>query len=249
MTAQFALWMKEMKDNRNLLLFLAIAVIGLDAYVLLRVDPQLTSASDGIILLCMVPFFAPIIILPFVLAHSFSSEWKADTHYLMLALPVRSFWIGLLKGLAVLAMGGLLFLLAASGIYLAYLKLAGLPKLGGVHIEATDMWVFGGLLYFPTLVLLLGIATAMEGVKLALKRWRGLAGIASVIASFYLYARLMKPARELLSFLGDFRIAVEIGGGIIKTSLMPLSWVAYTVLVGLALAALGLWLFEKRVEI
>ena len=87
MNAQFALWKKEMKDNRSLLFFLAIAVIGLDAYLLLRPHHGFTSASDGIIFLCIVPFFAPLLILPFVLAHSFSSEWKADTHYLMLALP------------------------------------------------------------------------------------------------------------------------------------------------------------------
>jgi hypothetical protein len=135
------------------------------------------------------------------------------------------------------------------GGYLAYLKMANVTELGGIHIAAADMWVFGGLIYFPMLVFLLGIATAMEGIKLALKRWRGLAGIAAVVASFYLYARLMKPVRSLLVFLGDFRISLEIGGGHIKTSALPLSWVAYTVLVGLVLTAVGLWLFEKRVEI
>ena len=59
----------------------------------------------------------------------------------------------------------------------------------------------------------------------------------------------MRPVREQLSFLGDFRIVIEIGSDHIKTQLMPLSWVAYTVLIGLALTAVGLWLFEKRVEI
>ena len=123
-------------------------------------------------------------------------------------------------------MGALLFLLATLGIYLAYLKLGVLPKLGDIQIAASDILIFGGLLFFPTLVLLLGVATLMEGVKLALKRWRGLAGIAVVIAGFYLYGRLMGPVRELLSFLGHFSVSVEAGGGYIRHSVMPLSWVA-----------------------
>ena len=228
-----ALYLKELRENRNLFLFAVAASVAVDVYAITNSDSEAVTfgKSAPYFLLCVLPAVASVLLLPFMLAHSFSSEWKADTHYQMLSLPVPKFAVCLCKWLAVLSIGVALFVVTTTGMYLMYLEMlevgSRVPPL-----SAVDFWTFVGAVYFPVLILLLGMVCQMEGLKFAVKRLRGAVTIGSFACSVYLYGKLMKPAQRALAFLGDRQIPDVVMEGNRVFVGVQLWWVVYCVLGG-----------------
>ncbi len=230
MKSSFALYLKELKDNRNLFLFLLIGTVALDLWVLLTVETQVFAVA-----LCGLPVWAFMFILPFMLASSFSSEWKSNTNHLMLSLPIRTSMVGLCKFLAILSMGTVLFTVVVVAVYLVMSRssepvLQQVPNVFGFTSSEAFEYVVG--IYFSYLFLLLGIVGGMEGVKFTVKRFRGLAAFGFFLAGLFFYKW----------FMGYFFDALRgsMGDGLILT--------VYSILAGLVFLALGLFLFEKYVE-
>ena len=225
------LYLKELKDDKGLFLFLLIGTVVLEAWVLLTVETRIFA-----VFLCGLPVWAVMFIMPFMLASSFSSEWKSNTSHLVLSLPVRNSVVGLCKYLAVLSMGAILFAVVAVAVHLALSRAPDpstqqIPNIFG--FTSSDVFGYAVGVYFSYLFLLLGIVGGMEGVKFTVRRFRGLTAFGFFIASLYVYKR----------FMGYFFDALRgyMGDGVILT--------VYSILAGLVFLAVGLFLFEKYAEI
>ena len=249
----FVLYMKELKDNRNLFLFLLIATVSLDLYAFFEIDEKLVTTRSPsailIVLLFHLPLFTAILIPPFILAHSFSSEWKAETYHLMFSLPIHKGWIVFLKLIAILTIGFVLFMVSCLGFLLFFSKVTSFANSNSSMPSAFDFWFLAGGWYLSILLLLLGIVSCMEGLRFAVKRYRRLVSLGFLVTCFYFLGRIMKPATEALSFLGKYQIEIiNQDGGVFYKS-MSLSWLAFPILCGLLLLLLGIDLFDRYVEI
>mgnify|MGYP002725702221 CR=1 FL=1 len=252
------LYLKELKDHRGVFLFLVIVTLCLDLYALIQVYQIMGRTSFSALDVVFYPVLAilsygAVFLLPFILAHSFSTESKAGTHYLLFSLPVRRSAIVLCKFLAVLSVGVVLFVLTTGTLHLLYLKMRVLldsnPGLAGgvATIRGTDMWLTLGNGYFSILLLFLGLVSAMEGLKFACKRFRGLVVMVFFIGSLFLFNLLRGPGMELLGLAS--REGWMLGPELQAQREISLESVVYSALACVVLLGLGLWLFEKHAEV
>ena len=232
MNAFKALYIKELKDNRSIFLFVLTAALALHAYGYTRaVDGMLPTPYIALALLPVVAVF----VLPFLLIHAFSQEFKGQTHFQLLALPVSRGAIVIAKFLAVLSLGALLYLLATGTIHLLYVKLTGLSA-PGVYmpgLAGSDLWLIVGQWYFGILLLLMGIATAMSGFFLG---------------SLYLYGRLLARVFVPLNLLSSHNIEVTTGSGGLEQVPLFLPSLLFTVLFSFLFVGLGILLYERFAE-
>ena len=110
MTVWWTLYLKELKENRITFGFLILATLCAGLYSLMattegRLNPRIAVG--------LIPFLT-IVVLPFLLLHSFSQEFKGQTHYQLLALPVQRWAIALCKVAAFLSVGAVVAVLAGS---------------------------------------------------------------------------------------------------------------------------------------
>lgn len=239
MNLWYALYVKELKENRNVFLLLLVATLVLDLY-------SYVHFMSGA--LALVPFVS-VFIFPFVLLHSFAQEFKGQTHYQLLALPVPRAAVVMAKFLAVLTAGVVLFILAMGAVHLISLKYISLTGDRFTALQGSDLWLFAGQFYFTSLLLLMGIATAMAGLKLLVRRFQGLAMTAFLVASLYLYGRVLATLLEPLSRLFEPKLPFADPSGAIPylhTAMLPVALL--TVLFSLLFVGLGILLFERFAE-
>lgn len=227
----FALYLKELKDAKNVSCFLVIGTLVLQGWVLLSVETQMIA-----LFFSALPLWAIMFVLPFLLASSFNGEWRGNTNYLLFALPIRTGVVGLCKFAAILSIGLLLFSIAGTGVYIVVARapheaVSQILSYFGVTASTVSGYAAG---FFASYVLLsLGVVTATEGVKYTAARLRGLAAAASIVSCIVIY----------LTAAGSFVDALQ---GYLSTGE---ALMAYTVLAGLVFLLIGLFLFEKYVEI
>ncbi len=261
-----ALYVKEWKDSRYLLAFLVIALVALEIFGWYHFDPDLARTREGgwlflpFIFGIMTCFVAP----PFLLARSFSSEWRSETHYQWFSLPVKRRATVLCKYAVALSNGLILSVIACGSaimLLISFLKTKGkwaefaefmaeLPSItfgDGCNLFI-DLFVVFFLPFLFYLLFLLAIVTAMEGLKFSVHRFQGLAALVLFGGTIYLYARCYKMIVGWLSFLGRYDTVWFWTEGSMK-NVMDLAQLAYPFLAATVLLTVGLWLFEKRVEI
>ncbi len=226
-----ALYFKELRDARNVSGILAIGTLVVQGWVLLSVETHVLA-----LFFSAFPLWAIMSVLPFLLASSFNGEWRGNTTYLLFALPVRAAVVCLCKYAAILSIGLLLFSIAGAGVYAVVARAPGedVSRILG-FFGVTTASVYGytaGFLGCYTF-LTLGIVTAVEGARYTASRLRGLVTVASFVSCVILYFAL---AGYLVS---DLPAGLPAG----------LAWMAYTVVSGLVFLLIGLFLFEKFVEI
>jgi ABC-type transport system involved in multi-copper enzyme maturation permease subunit len=262
MNTWMALYIKEFKEHKGIFSFLLIATIGADVYALYKIEPQtFTDLETGFFpflfgLIWALSPFGAVFLLPFILAHSFSTELKAGTHALLLALPVRRSALVLSKFLSVLSVGIVLFTISTGTIHLLAPKLIWVLGLVGGNPglldasarESSNLWIFSGSFYFSFLLPLLGLVSAMEGVKYAVVRYRGLAATAFFIGGLYLYYRFRDTATEVLHLPDSYQIEYFDAAGQLQQGQMELHFLVYSTLACLVFLGLGTWLFERHVE-
>ncbi|MFA6111715.1 MAG: ABC-2 transporter permease [Candidatus Latescibacterota bacterium] len=241
----WTLLVKEAKDSQGSLLFLLGATLALGVYAHFRgISDGHPSGALGLLALP----YATVFILPPVLLHSFAEEFKGQTHYQLLSLPVPRAAVVLSKYLVVVATGAAVFVLASAACYLAYIRVDV-----GEHVPAWSAWMTSAHIYFSALLLLTGIATAMAGLKLVVRRFQKLAMVAFFLVSFYIYGWVLT---NVYAALGPFW--PEAGAGLHGT--MVLGWVSamvvkmaiwgalVTIGYSLLLVALGILLFDRFAE-
>ena len=244
----FALYVKELKANKMLFLFLLLLIAGLNAYGLIRIEDGLDfgEAFKQVFILTTVAIFLVLLSLPFLLAHAFNSEWKSETHYQMFALPVSQYTVILAKVAVVASIG-----FVGGGIVIGSLYLLMLTDLPGQILsfdgmEVTLFWAFVfmcGLGLVTYMVFILGLVTGMEGIKFSVKRYRGLAAVAFFALAVFLYIRFFQQGKMALDFLGQIEILPT------PSAQIALAPFVYTILMGVIFMIIGLVMYEKRAEI
>ena len=252
MKTWFTLYVKELKANKNLFLFLLVLIVGLDVYGLSspaampRGNPSWDEISG--ILLPSLAVFTLLISMPFLLAHAFNSEWKSETHYQMFSLPVPQYQVNLAKIGAVGTMGLVGGAIVIGGIYMVQTRISGFMG-QPPPVSAADFYFLSGLGLIAYLILVLGLVTGMEGVKYSVKRYRGLTSVAFFIGAVYLFGRFAHQAIEALGFLGKISIEIQNNNMMIRYQGIPIAPFAYMILFGITLLVIGLVVYEKRAEI
>ena len=254
------LYIKEIKDNRTLFILLPLVTVFLELVAVLSFDDSQVPSLHA--LWSLVPY-AFLLILPFVLSHSFAQEVKGQTHYLLLSLPVSRAQIFAAKAAVVATLGIVLFALSSAGF------IAVLGELHALAIEAketashalhfiplfsdiaVDILIISGVFYLSAMAVMLGIAGGASGLKLVVRRFAGLASTTFVLGVLYFYFSTLPDvldlsgAHEVLWFDRDSNEPIGLNPESIKLSFM---FLGYSVFVGLASMGIGMWLFEKRAE-
>ena len=250
----FALYVKELKANKTLFLFLLLLIVGMSAYGLIRAGDNLDFEIGNRFVNIDLPWpiiaaFTLVLSLPFLLAHAFNAEWKSDTHYQMFALPVSQYTVIMAKVAAIASKGIVGGVIVTIGLSLWAALKAALPNVkimskGGTEVTAFFDFAFvAGLALVTYMIFILGVVTGMEGVKFAVKRYRGLVAVVFFVLAMFLYGRLFSQGKELFEFFGQISMsppaefAIDVGPFV------------YTILMGVIFMIIGLVVYEKRAEI
>ena len=216
----FALYVKELKANRLLFLFLLLLIVGMNAYGLIQLENfkflEIKKETGGTIQILNIPWpgLAALIFvfsLPFLLAHAFNSEWKSETHYQMFGLPVPQYTVILAKIAAIASKGIIGGVIVTIGLSLWAAREAALPNItilsaGGTEVTAFfDFVLVVGLVLVTYMVFILGVVTGMEGVKFSVKRYRGLTAVGFFVYPHFYTADSSHRAKSFLSFQGKFQ--------------------------------------------
>ncbi len=213
----------------------------------------------------VVPYIV-VFILPFMLTHSFAQEIKGQTHYLLLSLPASRVTVFMCKIAALVSVAVAVFVVATAATQVLYVRLMELADsfigISVTKIAPRHLWLLIGEIYFALLCMLLGIASGIAGLRLVIKRFQGLMAAVFVGSVIYFYARLLSPARETVAWLfGSYRIpliedSVDGAGKTIffvgmdtpETIASGLDVALYSILFGMALIGLGVFLFDRHAE-
>ena len=249
----FALYVKELKANKILFLFLLLLIVGLNAYGLIQIEniSQEHIASNKFpvaIIWTILSAFSLALSLPFLLAHACNAEWKSETHYQVFALPVPQYTVILAKIAAVASIGFVGGGIVIGTFYFSMIQIANLlsgPKIvpfeGKEIISFFDFGFLFGLMLVTYMVFSLGLVTGMEGMKFSVKRYRGLTAVVFFIIAVFLYIRFFQQGKVALDFLGH--ISVTLSG---QKELAPF---VYTILVGIIFMIIGLVVYELIVPL
>ena len=260
------LYIKEIKDNRTLFLVLVAMTAFLEIVAVWSLESSIDVWSSDMqgenfsphFMWSVVPY-GVLLILPFLLSHSFAQEVKGQTHYLLLSLPVSRTQIFAAKAAAVATLGIVLFALSSAGFITVLGELHALAAQHDLQLRlppfsdiAVDILVISGVFYLSAMAVMLGIAGGASGLKLVVRRFAGLASTAFVLGVLYFYFSTLPDVLDLpgaheVTFWFDYDSNEPIGLNpeSIKLSFM---FLAYSVFVGLATMGIGMWLFEKRAE-
>ena len=255
MNAWQTLYIKEIKEHRTLFILLPLVTATLEIVAVWSFnDAQGLSPH---FLWCFVPY-AFLLVLPFLLVHSFVQETKGQTHYLLLALPVSRAQIFAAKAAAVATLGLVLGALSTAGLVAVVGQLhalaARVTTLQFASFTALDTLVVSGTIYLSAMALLLGMAGGVAGLKLVVRRFTGLATTAFVLGVFYCYFSALPEvlgSSQVLWF--DYHAngpnepnePMGLSPDFLQASL---AFLAYSIVVGLGAMSIGMWLFEKRAE-
>ena len=254
----FALYVKELKANRALFLFLLLLIVGINAYGLIQLENftflEIKKETGGTFQILNVPWpgLAALIFvfsLPFLLAHAFNSEWKSETHYQMFGLPVPQYTVILAKIAAIASKGIVDGVIVTIGLSLWAAREAALLNIKMLSVGGTEVTAFFdfvlvvGLVLVTYMVFILGVVTGMEGVKFSVKRYRGLTAVGFFVLSTFLYGRLFSQGKEFFEFSGQISMSAP------AEFTIDLAPFIYTILMGVIFMIIGLVVYEKRAEI
>ena len=259
------LYIKEIKDNRTLFVLLPLVTVFLEIVAVWSLgssidlwSPDMQGENFSPHFLWSVVPYGFLLILPFLLSHSFAQEVKGQTHYLLLSLPVSRTQIFAAKAAAVATLGIVLFALSSAGFITVVGELHALAAQHDLHRLplfsdiAVDILVISGVFYLSAMAVMLGIAGGASGLKLVVRRFTGLASTAFVLGVLYFYFSTLPDVLDLpgahevtLWFDYDSNEPIGLNPESIKLSFM---FLAYSIFVGLAAMGIGMWLFEKRAE-
>lgn len=235
-----ALLTKELKGLRTIFLFLVLITIAVDLYGFFT-----GSHSNGRPALSILPFGVLIFLLPAILFYSFNSEWRNNTVYFLFSLPVKRYWIPVLKTIAVLLLSTVLFVISAGGVYANYLRYLS----DNVSISTKDFWAFLAIIYFTPQIFLLAAVSLSESAKFSFHRVRGLIATLVFILIVYLFLKLGGVGQRIFGFLPVYHINVISQQANIGTPKIPLSDIVYPLVFSFIVFLLSCLIFEKKVEV
>ena len=202
------LYIKEIKDNRTLFVLLPLVTVFLELVAVLSFDDGQVAPSPHF-LWSFVPY-AFLLILPFVLSHSFAQEVKGQTHYLLLSLPVSRTQIFAAKAAAVATARHRLIRVEQRRFHRRCRRTACTRTRGEENVitctifpspvqrHRRDILVIIGVFYLSAMAVMLGIAGGASGLKLVVRRFAGLASTAFVLGVLYFYFSTLPDVLDLI---------------------------------------------------
>ena len=236
------LYLKEIKENFNVMLLLWVATVGIGGYAISQ-QSEAWVLSTG---LASLPYGA-VLLLPFLLAQSFNSESKGQSNFLLLALPVPYWQIALSKVVAVLTAGSGVFVLATCAFQWVVIETVAMGQFGAAQVQGSDIWFLGGMSYHAFALLLLGVACMMEAVKQVFKGYRRMGAMAVFIACFWIYFKGGAMAGKW-GAMGSYSVGSHLVHGAEHVQ-ADIGWIMYTAAMGIAFIGLGLALYTRYVEV
>ena len=246
------LYMKELRAQRMVIGVLLLGTLGLSIYAL----TGLGDVPQPRLALIILPY-ASALGLPFLLIHAISSEWSAQTHYQILALPVPRWLVLLSKVAVVLSLGVVIYLCSTVFLQVIADRMTAmmLAQDGSgdsfriePHMDGSTVWAVSGIVYGVLLLPLLGIACAASGVRVMAQRFKGLSTLGVFVAGAYLYGKLQSPVVHALEkIFGKWELDLPIHHGTATASDVHLL-LMYSVLFAALGVGVGAVLFEKYVE-
>jgi hypothetical protein len=228
-TGLVRLYLKELREHRVLLGGTVGAMACLYGYVLVGVEGEAST-----FLLASFPISITTAALTFGLISSFWGEWKGQTHYLLLSLPVSRVAIPISKYLAVLTAGLIVYTMAVVSILSLTVPLETSTQiLTQFQLHPKMLMIFFCTQAFAWLILLLGLVVGCVALRYALARAQALVIACYLILMFFGYWYFLGSFAELLGEdVGFFRAQI-----------------VYTLLMGLLSTIGGFVLFDRRAEI
>lgn len=267
----FALYVKELKANKMLFLFLLLLVAGINAYGLMKVanvsQEQIVAQEQiGTIIKFLITVILPInltksilvLSLPFLLAYTFNSEWQSETHYQMFALPVSQYTVILAKVAVVASVGFVGGGIVIGSVYLSMEHVADLLVeaeakfisrviFGVERMLFFDFVLVASLKLVTYMIFIFGIVIGMEGVKFSVKRYRRLAAVASFVVFLFFGFFILQSLSVFKSLLMPMLPFVYNENTIFLETSVDLYF--FTILTGIIFMIIGLAMYEKRAEI
>ena len=247
------LYIKEIKDNRILFVLLPLVTVFLELVAVVSFGDGQTPSPH--FLWSVVPY-SFVLVLPFLLIHSFAQEVKGQTHYLLLSLPVSRAQVFAAKAAAVTTLGLVLFALSTAGLIAVFGELRALVALvQSIPFTAMHIAVFMGACYLSAMALMLGMAGGIAGLKLVVWRFAGLASAAFVLGVLYCYFSTLPEVFGWIDLPDKYEMSLWTNpDGDVQVSMNPeflkinFTFFAHSLFFGLASMGIGMWLFEKRAE-
>ncbi|MBM7564826.1 hypothetical protein [Paenibacillus sacheonensis] len=241
------------KEIRSLFPLFAVyggAVTALHAIVMFKGGPLGNEAVQIVALL--LPFLFASAIVIGIGYFQLSTEWKTNSIYLLLSLPIRGWKVLLAKLGALLLLLGATLLWIAASYSLFLLRSAGTALFTdqewGDHsfrstlsnLAGNSLWMY--LLSVVLLVMLVQFAF-LSGQLVARFRW--VMALIAFFAGTWVIYRIAPFLSDVLSWLPDF----SFGGSLSGIVYLHSGLFAALVLLGVGLAWLNGYLFEKVVEV
>lgn len=202
--------------------------------------------------------FLPYIFIPLGLLITsllvYRNEWKEDTIYLILSLPIKAWQVTVSKLLAVLIGGILGFLAITFGIFI----LALIQETSFINDYVFQSGVFNYNIGVMLMFILIGLLTGTMLIQLAYiisrmaNRLQGLVFIWILVLSSWVIPRLGLLIEPLLRWLPNIRFeSYNIVDGQIYTSniFIPAAPLIAPWLVVIGLFGLATWLWQSHIEL
>lgn len=239
---------KEIKSIFPVYGVLAVLVVLLHLIVLYKIP---VLHDDGMIVLSLfVPYLLAAVLAVGTGYYQLHTEWRMNSIYLLLSLPVRGWKVLTAKLTAVL----LILILTSVWIGVSYVLIL-LRVQWGVYMENEELsallpailniifhifWM--GLLVVALLHILIQFAF-LCGQLVAKFKWLVMLG--AFIGMTWLVMRIAPPISKLLLWTPD----IWIGGTDTETAYLHAGPFIVLLLLGIGLVALNGWIFEKEAEV
>lgn len=242
------LFRKEVKSLFPLFAVCGVAVTALQAIVKFRGG---TWGDDAVLVASLfMPFLFASLVAVGAGFFQLSTEWRTNTIYLLLSLPMRGWKVLAAKLVALIAllvgtlawMGGSFSLILLRSMWEALFGEQGTDGFSAtlLNMAGNSVWIY---LLAVTLLVLLAQFAFLCGQLIARFRW--VAVLAAFFAGLWLIFRAAPLLSALLAWLPDLRFGGELEGVVYLHSGM---FVALA-LLGAGLVWLNGYLFEKVVEV
>jgi len=231
------LYIKELKENYNWMLFSLLAVMAFDIYLFMRAPHMQKGSATALSSLA----FVVLSVLMFVKGYRIMKrEWDWNTKEFLFSLPLNGFEIALAKTLELFT-EAILYTLVSAGLSLLILA----RDLKGItHNFALPLF----LIIFSYFVFTGIYALFIETFSLTLRKWRKTIGFVFFVILTYGLAKLTGLLKSPMEKLPSFKVTIDYMGQITSQNINMGSFILPLIYALLLYVFLGL-LMDKKMEV
>lgn len=233
----FRLYLKELKENYNWILFPLIAIIAFDVYLFIRIPDMQRGSATALSSLS----FVMLSVLMFVKGYRvIKREWDWNTKEFLFSLPMNGFEISLAKTME-LVTEALIYTLISTGLFLFILA----RDLEGINHNFAFPLFLIIFLYFT----FIGIyALFIETFSLTLRKWRKTIGFIVFVVFTYALIKLTVLLKTPMEKLPSFKVTIEYMEQVTSQNINTGNFLLPLIYIGLLYVLLSI-LINKKMEV